>query len=265
MIKIAIIGGSGFENPNLLETPGSVILETPYGTPDDIIKTGKIGGVEVCLISRHGHDHTVTPTHVNNRANIWAIRELGCSHIIATTACGSLRKEIAPGDLVFPDQLIDFTRFRANTFFDHFEPGLLKHVPMGVPFNDELRQILIGTAKNLNLRRHEKGTVITIEGPRFSSRAESRMFRAWGADIINMSTAPECILANELNIAYAAVAMSTDYDSWIEEKNPVTWEEVLRVFSGNVVNVVNLIVTAISGISGIVGSDMKKQIDSEMR
>lgn len=245
MKKIAIIGGTGFENPAIMQNPGNFVMDTPYGRTDDIIKTGTIGGVEVCLISRHGADHTITPTHVNNRANIWAVRELGCTHIIATSACGSLRKEIAPGHLVFPDQLIDFTRFRANTFFDTFPPGELKHIPMAEPFDKSIRSLLVKSADQLGLTYHDKGTIITIEGPRFSTRAESRMFRSWGADIINMSTAPECILANEAGIPYAVVALSTDYDSWMEEEHPVTWEEVLRVFAVNVNNVVNLVKTAI--------------------
>jgi 5'-methylthioadenosine phosphorylase len=245
MTKIAIIGGTGLENPHILENAGSTYPETPFGKTDAPVRTGRIGGVEVCLFSRHGTHHEIAPTHVNNRANIWAIRELGCTHILATTACGSLKKEIAPGDLVIPDQFIDFTRFRANTFFDRFENGQLHHVPMGEPFNARLREILIRKAREMNLGFHERGTVITIEGPRFSTRAESRMFRSWGADIINMSTAPECILANELEIPYAAIAVSTDYDSWMEEEHPVTWEKVLEVFKMNVDNVISLILNTL--------------------
>jgi 5'-methylthioadenosine phosphorylase len=244
--KIAIIGGTGFEKPDILQNPGIVKIETPYGQTPVEVKTGMIAGTEVCLVSRHGPEHQIPPTHVNNRAHIRAVKELGCTHIIATTACGSLKKEIAPGDLVFPDQFIDFTRFRPNTFFDRFEPGQLHHVPMADPFDADLRELLIQTAKQQKLWFHDKGTVITIEGPRFSTRAESRMFKSWGADIINMSTAPECILANEMEIPYAAVAVSTDYDSWMEEVHPVTWEAVLQVFSNNIDIVTKLIVTAIS-------------------
>lgn len=248
MKKIAIIGGSGFENPNIIEDQQLIEINTPYGLPSSEFRTGKIGDVDVCILSRHGRSHQLPPTKINNRANIWAISELGCTHIIATTACGSLRAEIDRGDLVFPDQLIDFTRFRDITFFDHFEPGQLHHVSMSEPFDSNLRERLINTANHLSLKCHSSGTVITIEGPRFSTRAESLMFRSWGADIINMSTAPECILANELKIPYAAVAMSTDYDSWKTDEEPVTWEEVLKVFNKNVDNVVNLIVTTITGL-----------------
>jgi 5'-methylthioadenosine phosphorylase len=248
MTKIAIIGGTGLENLHILENAGTVVPETPFGKTDAPIRTGWIDGVEICLISRHGFHHEIPPTHVNNRANIWAIRELGCSHILATTACGSLKKDINPGDLVFPNQFIDFTRFRANTFFDRFEPGLLHHAAMGEPFDTALRQKLIHCAHHLHLPFHSRGTVVTIEGPRFSTRAESRMFQYWGADIINMSTAPECILANELNIPYAAIAMSTDYDSWMEEEHPVTWEKVLEVFKKNIDNVIGLILNILPSV-----------------
>lgn len=248
MKKIAIIGGTGFENPNILQNQKPVVVDTPYGPPSSEILTGIIENTEVCILSRHGRLHQFPPTKVNNRANIWAIRELGCTHILATTACGSLQNEICRGDLVFPDQFIDFTRFREITFFDHFEPGKLHHISMADPFDRVLRGRLINSATELNLKFHTSGTVITIEGPRFSTRAESLMFRSWGADIINMSTAPECILANELQIPYAAVAMSTDYDSWKTDEEPVTWEEVLKVFQKNVDYVVHLIVKTIAGL-----------------
>lgn len=248
MKKIAIIGGSGFENPEILKNIKEIKIETPFGEPSSTFKTGRIGGTEVAVLSRHGRDHSITPTHVNNRANIRAIRELGCTHILATTACGSLREEIKRGDLVIPDQFIDFTRFRKNTFFDSFENGNLKHTPMADPFNEELRQKLIQKAAELKMSFHANGTVVTIEGPRFSTRAESNMFRAWGADIINMSTAPECMLANELEIPYAAIALSTDYDCWKTGEEPVTWEEVLKVFEQNVQNVIRLLLQVIPEI-----------------
>jgi len=248
MKKIAIIGGTGLENPEILKDQHIVWKETPYGQPSSPFITGTIGNNEVFILSRHGRQHEYPPTKVNNRANIWAIRELGCSHIIATTACGSLREEIGRGHLVFPDQFIDFTRFRNNTYFEHFEEGELQHVSMSEPFDGFLRQKLIETARELNLAYHRTATVITIEGPRFSTRAESRMFRQWGADIINMSTAPECILANELKIPYAAVAMSTDYDSWKTDEEPVSWEEVLKVFNQNVHSVTKLIIKTIEGL-----------------
>ena len=244
-MKIAIIGGSGFENPDILKNSGEIEIETPFGNPSSSFKTGQIGGVEVLILSRHGRDHSIPPSQVNNRANIWAIKELGCTHIIATTACGSLREEIKRGDLVILDQFIDFTRHREITFHETFNDGEMNHKPMADPFNDDLRQKLIHKAADLKLNYHPKGTVITIEGPRFSTRAESLMFRKWGADVINMSVAPECILANEIGIPYASVALSTDYDCWKTYEEPVTWEEVLKVFNQNVENVIQLILETI--------------------
>ncbi len=240
-MKIAIIGGSGLENPDILKNPEETPIKTPYGNPSSSFKTGKIEGIDVAILSRHGRKHEIPPSQVNNRANIWAISELKCTHILATTACGSLREEIRRGDLVIPDQFIDFTRHREVTFHEKFEDGNLQHVPMAEPFDAGLRQKLIDTAGKLTLPFHHKGTVITIEGPRFSTRAESNMFRIWGADVINMSVAPECILANEAGIPYAAIALSTDYDCWKTDEEPVTWEEVLKVFNRNVKNVIRLL------------------------
>ncbi|MDO8952325.1 MAG: S-methyl-5'-thioadenosine phosphorylase [Draconibacterium sp.] len=245
-MKIAIIGGSGFENPHILKNPGEIEVETPFGKPSSTFKTGNIGGVEVVLLSRHGRDHSIPPTRVNNRANLWSIKNLGCTHILATTACGSLREEIGRGDLIILDQFIDFTRHREITFHNEFEKGVLNHTPMADPFDNNLRLKLIEKAEGLKLNYHPEGTVITIEGPRFSTRAESKMFRLWGADVINMSVAPECILANELKIPYAAIALSTDYDCWKTDEEPVTWEEVLKVFNQNIENVIRLIVATIS-------------------
>lgn len=248
MYKIGIIGGSGLENPDILKYPEKINIKTPYGEPSSPLLTGNIHEKEIVILSRHGYDHTIPPSQVNNRANIYALKETGCTHIIASTACGSLREEIRRGDLVIPDQLIDFTHHRIHTFHEEFEPGDMKHVSMPDPFDEELRNVIITAAENIGLNVHEKGTMITIEGPRFSTRAESKMFRLWGADIINMSVAPEVILANELGIPYAAIAISTDYDSWKDDEAPVSWEEVLAVFSKNTDRVLSLLLKVISDI-----------------
>ncbi len=245
MTKIAIIGGSGLENPEILRGSEQKFVNTPYGDPSSDFTCGLIGGTEVVILSRHGRRHTITPSKVNNRANLHAIKELGCTHILATTACGSLRENIGRGDLVIPDQFIDFTRHREITFFDAFQPGEMKHTPMADPFDKTLRDKLKAAGQELGLPVHPKGCILTIEGPRFSTRAESRMFRSWGGDLINMSTAPECILANELGIPYAAVAMATDFDSWKEDETPVSWEEILKVFNHNVHNVINILMKVI--------------------
>jgi 5'-methylthioadenosine phosphorylase len=248
MVKIGIIGGSGLDNPEILKDARDIDVDTPYGKPTSPLKLGKINDVDVVLIARHGREHTIPPTQVNYRANIQALKDQGCSHILATTACGSLREEIERGDLVILDQFIDFTRLRKISFFEEFDPGAMKHTPMADPYSAELRKILIETAKELNLKHNETGTVVTIEGPRFSTRAESNMFRIWGADVINMSIAPETILANEAGIPYAAIAMSTDYDCWKEDEVPVTWEEILEVFGKNVDNVIALLINTIKKI-----------------
>lgn len=248
MSKIAIIGGSGLENPAILKNATELKVETPFGQTTSDFKCGTISGKNVVLLSRHGRQHTIPPTQVNNRANIWAIREIGCSHILATTACGSLRQEIGRGDFVVLDQFIDFTRHRPITFFESFEPREMKHTPMADPFDSFLRLKMIESANELGIKIFEKGTVVTIEGPRFSTRAESNMFRMWGADVINMSIAPEAILANELEIPYAAIAMSTDYDCWKTDEAPVTWGDVLHVFNNNVSHVINLLVQTIGKI-----------------
>ena len=245
MVKIGIIGGSGLDDPNILEDAKEAEVKTPYGKPSSKLTVGKIKGVDVVLIARHGREHTITPTKVNFRANIHALKEQGCTHIIATTAVGSLREEIDRGHLVILDQFIDFTKHRQFTFHDEFEPGNAKHTAMATPFSEDLRQELIKTCKELKTFCHEKGTVITIEGPRFSTTAESKMFRLWGADVINMSIAPECALANEAGIPYAAVAMSTDYDCWKEDEEPVTWEAILEIFKANVEKVTDLLINTI--------------------
>ena len=247
MIKIGIIGGSGFDNPQILTNSTEVNNTTPYGEPTSPLRCGKINSVEVVLISRHGLKHQYSPSEVNYRANIYALKEQGVSHIIATTACGSLREEIGRGHFVVIDQFIDFTKIRKNTFFDSFAAGA-EHPAMAEPFNSELRKVLYETGKELGFQVHPKGTVVTIEGPRFSTKAESKMFRAWDADIINMSIATEAILANELKIPYAAIAMSTDYDCWKEDEIPVTWDEILEVFHKNIGNVTQVIINTLPKI-----------------
>lgn len=245
MTRIAVIGGSGLENPDLLKSPETREINTPYGKPSSPFLCGTIDNTEIVILSRHGYGHTIPPSQVNNRANIHALKSLGCTHIIATTACGSLREDIQRGELVIPDQFIDFTKHRSITFFEEFEPGKMKHTPMADPFDKNLRRLLIAGAEKNGIRVHHQGTIISIEGPRFSTRAESKMFRMWGADIINMSVAPEVILANEIGIPYAAIAMSTDYDSWKEDERPVSWEEVIKVFKRNVHNVLILLQSVI--------------------
>ncbi|ABW68421.1 S-methyl-5'-thioadenosine phosphorylase [Desulfosudis oleivorans] len=249
MKKIGIIGGSGLEDPDILQNAKDLEVITPYGEPTSPLVCGAIDGVEVMLISRHGRRHQFSPSEVNYRANIHALKDQGATHILATTACGSLKEKIHPGDFVILDQFIDFAKMRKNTFFDSFEHlDLSAHSPMADPFDKHLRDLLIQSGRELGLPIHETGTVVTIEGPRFSTRAESRMFQAWGADVINMSVATEAALANEAQVPYAAVAMSTDYDCWRDEEETVSWEAIMEVFHSNAEHVKQLLITAVSKI-----------------
>lgn len=245
MIKVGIIGGSGLDDPDIMKDAEEKNVETEYGSPSSPLLSGKIRGVATVIMARHGQRHQYSPTQVNNRANISALKNDGVTHIIATTACGSLREEIARGDLVVLDQFIDFTRFRKNSFHDSFDNGAV-HTAMAHPFNLDLRKRLFETGEFLGFKMHRSGCVVTIEGPRFSTVAESKMFRLWGADVINMSSAPEVMLANEAGIPYAAVAMSTDYDCWKEDEVPVSWDEILAVFEKNADNVKRLLVELVT-------------------
>jgi 5'-methylthioadenosine phosphorylase len=262
MAKIGIIGGSGLDNPDILQNAEELLIQTPYGNCT-MLKRGKIASVEVLLLARHGINHEIPPTQVNYRANIDALKRAGCTHILATTACGSLREEIERGDLVLIDQFIDFTRHRKITFHEEFLPHKMVHTPMAEPFSRPLREELMKSCQDLGIKHHKKGTVITIEGPRFSTKAESHMFRQWGADIINMSIAPEAILANEAGLPYAAIAMSTDYDCWKEDEAPVTWEGVIEIFKENVEKVTKLLLHVIPKIEK--GSRDTDTIKSKIR
>ena len=243
-IKVGIIGGSGLDDPQLMKNIKEKKLKTPYGSPSSPLIIGKINDLDTVILARHGRDHSIYPTGVNYRANIHALKKEGCTHILATTAVGSLRENIRPGDLVFIDQFIDFTKHRPLTFHDE----KVIHTPMAEPFCPQLRSLLVEAAKELKYRYHKKGTVITIEGPRFSTKAESHMFRSFGADVINMSTVPEVILARELGICYQTIAMSTDYDCWKEGEEPVTWDMILAIMTKNAENVKKLLVKTISKI-----------------
>lgn len=243
-IKVGIIGGSGMDDPRLMKNKKEKKVKTLYGNPTSPLTIGKINGVDAVILARHGKKHSVYPTGVNYRANIDALRKEGCTHILATTAVGSLRAGIKPGDFVFIDQFIDFTKHRPLTF--HVKKVV--HTPMSKPFCEGLRSLLTSSAKESKMRHHKKGTIVTIEGPRFSTIAESHMFRKLGADVINMSTVPEIILAREAGLCYQSIAMSTDYDCWKEDEEPVTWEMILSRMHQNAENVKKLLFKTISKI-----------------
>lgn len=243
-IKIGIIGGSGMDDPQLFDKVKTKDVHTPYGKPSDTLTIGTIGNREVVMLARHAKGHSISPTKIPFRANVWALKSVGCTHILATTACGSLREKMKPGDLVFIDQFIDFTKLRALTFFEN----KVVHTQMADPFDLHLRQILARVARKLHVRHHEKGTMVTIEGPRFSTRAESFMFKKIGADLINMSTVPEVILANELGIPYQSVAMVTDYDCWRKNEESVSYDLIMRRMKENSEIVKKLLVETIKTI-----------------
>jgi len=243
-MKVGIIGGSGLDDPKFLENWEEKEVETRYGMPSSKITCGKLAGVDVCILARHGKKHEIPPSQVNYRANIAALKMLGCTYILASSAVGSLKEEIKPGDIVFPDQFVDFTKSRKNTFYDKNE---VKHLPCSEPFSQILRKILIEKASELGLRHHSKATLVVIEGPRFSTRAESFMFKSF-ADIIGMTAVPECNLAKEADIEYATIAMSTDYDCWREGEEPVTWEIIKQRMHENSEKVKKLFIEVIKRI-----------------
>ncbi|NOZ88503.1 MAG: S-methyl-5'-thioadenosine phosphorylase [Crenarchaeota archaeon] len=227
--EIAIIGGSGLYDPGIFEDSVEVKVYTPYGEPSDSIIVGRVADRRVAFLPRHGRGHRIPPHRINYRANIWALRSLGVRWVIAVSAVGSLREDYRPGDLVVPDQFIDMTKKRDYTFFDG---GVVAHVSMADPFCEHLRRLLVEAGRGLGYRVHEKGTYICIEGPRFSTRAESRVWKdVFKADIIGMTLVPEVNLACEAQMCYATLAMITDYDVWAE--HPVTAEEVTRVMREN--------------------------------
>ncbi len=247
MSKLGIIGGSGLDDPKFMKSARDVNLDTPYGPASSPLLCGELEGCEVVMLSRHGREHTIPPSQINSRANLWALQEMGCRRVLATAASGSLREELVPGELVIPDQFIDFTRQRPITFHQQFASGIenARHTPMADPFDEGGRRALIESGRELSLPLAERGVILTIEGPRFSTRAESRMFRAWGADLVNMTVSPEAILANELGLPYTVIAVVTDYDSWKEDAPPLHIEDLMRVFSENVEKLTKLILRTI--------------------
>ena len=213
----------------MLEDAAEVEVDTPYGRPSDAVTVGSFHGRRAAFLPRHGRRHSIAPHMINYRANVWAFKSLGVTRILAPSAVGSLREEIEPGHLASPDQFIDFTRTRAGSFT---EDGRVIHISVADPFCPELRSATAAAARGAGLRMHDACTYVCIEGPRFSTRAESRMFRGLGADIIGMTLVPECQLAREAQICYASISSVTDYDVWADK--PVTAKEVLATLSANV-------------------------------
>jgi len=230
--KVGVIGGTGLYNIEGLTDIEQVDITTPFGQPSDTIIIGKLEGVGVAFLPRHGKGHHLSPTEVPARANIYALKSLGVEHIIAINSAGSFKKEIKPGDLLIADQIIDRTRNRVNTFFTD---GIVAHITFAEPFCPALRQVLYQAAREAGASVHAKGTHIVMEGPAFSTRGESRLYRSWGADIIGMTVLPEAKLAREAEICYASIGCVTDYDSWWEPGEPVTVDIILKTQHQNIV------------------------------
>lgn len=229
-VQIALIGGSGLYNIPGLEDPREYSLETPFGLPSGPIVVGTLEGKRVAFLARHGRGHHLNPTAVPYRANIFALKMLGVERILSISACGSLREDYAPGHIVVPDQLFDQTKLRARSFFEH---GLVAHISVADPFCPELSDQLEKALHAANATTHRGGTLVTVEGPRFSTKAESGAFRDWGLSLIGMTASPEAFLAREAEICYAIMAHVTDYDVWHTSEAPVTVEQVVRTLNRN--------------------------------
>ena len=239
--KIAIIGGSGLEDPKFFKQIKEVNIKTPFGNTSAPVRITDLNGVKVAFLSRHGKKHEFPPHMVPYRANIWALKSLGVESIVAISAVGSLRKEFKPGDIAIPDQFIDFTKRRDYTFFD----TETIHASLADPFCPELRDLFYKEAKKLKVSVHETGTYWCIEGPRFSTRAESKFFRTF-ADVIGMTLGPEANLAREAEICYVNMSMITDYDVW--QPHPVNVAEVIKTMNKNVDKIKNILISAIPKI-----------------
>ena len=243
--KIGVIGGTGLYDIEGLTDIEEVDIDTPFGKPSDTITIGKLEGVGIAFLPRHGRGHRISPTELPVRANIYALKSLGVEHIIAICSAGSFKQEIKPGHLLIPDQLIDRTRNRVNTFY---EGGIVTHIAFADPFCPTLCQVLYQAAKETGANVHPKGTFVVMEGPAFSTRAESRLYRSWGADLIGMTALPEAKLAREAEICYAIIGCVTDYDSWWHSAEPITIDVILNTMRQNIDTAKKIIKLVVSRI-----------------
>src|SRR5437764_14776183 len=232
--KIGVIGGSGLYHMAGMTEVEEVKVQTPFGDPSDAIMVGKVAGVSMAFLPRHGRGHRISPTEIPVRANIWALTSLGVEWVISVSAVGSLREHIAPRDLIIPDQLFDRTKSRVNSFFEN---GIVVHCAFAEPFCSTLSKLLLESAHELGgITVHDRGTYVCMEGPLFSTKAEASVYRSWGMDIVGMTALPEAKLAREAELCYAMIACATDYDCWHESEASVTVEMVLGNLNANVTN-----------------------------
>jgi 5'-methylthioadenosine phosphorylase len=245
--QVGVIGGSGLYQMPGFTGPETVPIETPFGSPSDAYRVGRLAGVRVAFLARHGQGHRVLPSEINFRANLYGFKALGVERIISVSAVGSLKEEIAPLDIVIPDQFIDRTRGRISTFFGE---GLVAHVAFADPVCGVLSRLLRETAEGEGARVHPEGTYLCMEGPAFSTRAESRLYRSWGAAVIGMTNLQEAKLAREAEICYATLAMATDYDSWRVEEEAVTVAEVVARLQQNADTAARIITAVLPKLPG---------------
>ncbi len=243
---IGVIGGSGLYEMDPLQDVETVNVETPFGNPSDALLTGVMDGTRMVFLPRHGRGHRLSPSEVNYRANIYAMKKLGVSRIISVSAVGSMREEILPGDIVVCDQFFDRTRGRNGTFF---REGLVAHVLFADPVCPDLSRWLRDAGQEAGARVHGRGTYLVMEGPQFSTRAESRIYRQWGVDVIGMTNLPEARLAREAEICYATLALATDYDCWHETEDDVSVSAVLEVLQRNVAMARNIVRGAVRKVT----------------
>jgi 5'-methylthioadenosine phosphorylase len=230
LVKLAVIGGSGLYDMPGLQNAQEHVLHTPFGEPSSTVIVGELEGQRIAFLARHGIGHHITPSEVNYRANIYALKLLGAERVVSISACGSLREDYAPGHIVIPDQLFDNTKGRERTFFGQ---GLVVHVSVADPFCPDLSAQLESATRKTGATVHRGGSFITIEGPRFSTKAESTTYRTWGMSLIGMTASPEAFLAREAELCYAVMAHVTDYDVWHVSESPVTVEMVIQTLNKN--------------------------------
>jgi len=243
--KIGVIGGTGLYQIEGMTELKEIHLETPFGVPSDSIITGKLEGVGIAFLPRHGRGHRILPGDIPARANIYALKSIGVDHIIAVNSCGSFKEDLKPGDLLIPDQVIDNTKDRISTFFGD---GVVAHISLAEPFCPELSQVLYQCTQEAGGRVRLKGTYITIEGPAFSSQAESRLYKSWGVDVVGMTITPEAKLAREAEICYSSICCVTDYDCWKEEC--VTADAIVSYMKQNVAMARKIIKLAVHRVPG---------------
>lgn len=257
--EIGIIGGTGLYDPKLLKNIQEIEVNTPYGAPSDAFTIGELAGRRVAFLPRHGRKHTIRPTDVNSRANMFAFKKLGVTRVLAASTVGSLKEEYMPGDIAFVDQFIDRTTKREQSFYTQDK---VCHISVAEPMCPEMRKTLIAVAKAAKIKAHPTGTYVCIEGPRFSTKAESKMFRQWGADVVGMTMVPECVLAREAELCYASMAMVTDYDCW--KDHPVTTEEIVKTMKANIEKVKRIVVDTVTKLPKECSCDCKDALKNAL-